>query len=178
MFSGPASVLLIGATLLTAATGVPGSEVIVDRTAAIRVEPSGVPDLSLTNRPATFQSQIDLCGNTFVEFFLRLFTLQSLEGWGGILSCFVTCGAAANASVGAWMSCFGTLCVFLGIQNLIPLGSLNGGHLVMLFYETFFGKPPERVLNAWFKIGILIVLFVCVVLISRDFVWAAGNLVR
>jgi len=157
MFLGPVSMIGFGGALLLIATLLPNGEVAVAADLVGNVTPSARPGLSVTGHPATFSSQVRLVQQAPLEFLLRLVTFDSLNGWGGLIGTFVTCGVAATHSLAAWISCVGALCAGVGIANLAPIPCLNGGHLLLLGFEVLFGRS-ERVLTTSTYIGFLLII--------------------
>ena len=171
ILSGPVTSLLFGLGLTGAAMLLPDSEVVVDRAAQIPIAPTAVPELGIIGRPASFESQNALFRETFVEFWHRLVTFQSLSGWGGFLGALVTCAVAGITSLGAWISCIGVLCVGFAFFNLLPLPSLNGGELLLLAAESVFGRPSDRLLARVAHYGIFASLLLMAVILFLDAQW-------
>src|SRR5579863_9243549 len=74
----------VATLLLAIALAMPNSGVVVEKTTNVvsTVKPSAVPGLTLTFKPATVETQTALFRDTFAEFFIRVVTFRSLDGWG------------------------------------------------------------------------------------------------
>lgn len=168
---GPLSFLCIGVIFFAIAQTLPHSDVVVSSQSNFPIRPTAVPGLSVIPRHADAISQAQLVLNTSLEFFWRVITLQSLQGWGGILGMIVTCSGAGVLATGAWYSCMGAVIFGFGLINLLPLPGYSGGNLLFLLCEALGKKPSERT----FTIGVYASLIFFVILAGRivyaDIMW-------
>ncbi|WP_339731052.1 site-2 protease family protein [uncultured Gimesia sp.] len=169
---GPCSNIVLGLILLWSATFFNGSKVVVAPDAGTLISPSAVPELAWKNEKANWDSQNTLIKKSFLTYWYRFFTFQSLTGWGGIMGCMVTCAAALSQSPPAWLTCFGIICLGTGCLNLLPIPILNGGYFVFLLMEAVAGKKEMiRLITKCNYAGIVIVLFVMLRLLYCDITW-------
>jgi len=100
---GPLSQFVFGAALLLAPVFL-GSDQIVRSEGETTLQPTSVGQLAIVSRPATLESQIELCRSLSVSAFNRFLFIKPLKPWGGLIGAVVTCGAAGTTSVYAWMT--------------------------------------------------------------------------
>ena len=54
-------------------------------------------------------------------------------------------------------------------MNILPIPGLDGGHIVLLFYEGITGRQPSDKAMEWIeKIGIFIIIALMVLALSND----------
>ncbi len=83
----------------------------------------------------------------------------SSKNLGGPISIAQFAGASADRGVVAFFSFLAIISISLGILNLLPIPILDGGHLLMYFFEWCLGKPvSERVQLEGQKIGFILLL--------------------
>lgn len=59
--------------------------------------------------------------------------------------------------------------IILAVMNILPIPGLDGGHIVLLFYEGLTGRQPSDKAMEWIeKIGICIILALMVLAMSND----------
>ena len=59
--------------------------------------------------------------------------------------------------------------IILAVMNILPIPGLDGGHIVLLFYEGLTGRQPSDKVMEWIeKIGIGILLLLMVLAMSND----------
>jgi membrane-associated protease RseP (regulator of RpoE activity) len=115
--------------------------------------------LTLRGQPAYWGAQGVLFRDTALEFSLRLVSFQSLEGWGGLVAFFVTCGALGTLSFEAWLSAVGVTLLWFGAFNLLPVPLLNGFHLLQALGRWVTGRDlPENARLALTYVSLLAML--------------------
>src|SRR5262249_55006986 len=124
-----------------------------------QVVPCGVPGLRLGDEPASWQAQAALFRETAVEFFIRLITFQSLDGWGGLGAFIVTSGPLGELSFAAWLSAIGVVVLGIGAFNLLPVPTLIGFEFLRALGRWVTGRGvPENVRIASTWAGLLAIL--------------------
>ena len=59
--------------------------------------------------------------------------------------------------------------IILAVMNILPIPGLDGGHIVLLFYEGITGRQPSDKAMEWIeKIGIFILIALMVLALSND----------
>ena len=59
--------------------------------------------------------------------------------------------------------------IILAVMNILPIPGLDGGHIVLLFYEGITGKQPSDKAMEWIeKIGIGIIIALMLLALSND----------
>ncbi|MBQ6226671.1 MAG: RIP metalloprotease RseP [Bacteroidaceae bacterium] len=59
--------------------------------------------------------------------------------------------------------------IILAVMNILPIPGLDGGHIVLLFYEGITGRQPSDKAMEWIeKIGIFIIIALMVLALSND----------
>jgi len=169
--AGPISSLCIGLIFLVTAQSLQFSEVVRDRESDYTIRPSAVPQLSIRAQSATTGSQASLVLGNFMEHWWRLFAMQSLQGWGGVLGMIATCGGAGAISTGAWFTCLGAIIFSLGLFNLLPIPSLSGGRILLLAWEAYRGKLSVQALTYLFYVGMIPLTILWVRVIYADYLW-------
>lgn len=176
LLAGPASSILVGLLLLWVATHCNASKVAVALPEGQLISPSAVPQLTWNVSRANWQSHQELIQQSVLTYVPRLFTFQSLTGWGGPVGCMVTCAAALSQSPPAWLTCFGIICFSIGVMNLLPIPVLNGGTLLLYILKAMSGSELETFTTRanWF--GIFVTFFVWFRLIYLDLTWGFSQL--
>jgi membrane-associated protease RseP (regulator of RpoE activity) len=157
--SGPLATALLGLVCITLPVwaGAPQLEACPADESLVR--PCGVPGLTLRGQAADWPAQWALFRDTVLTFFLRLATFQSLEGWGGGVAFFVTCGPLGTLSLGAWLSALGVLLLGFAAFNLLPVPLLNGFRLVQALGRWVTARElPENAQLALTYVGLLAML--------------------
>ncbi len=155
--AGPVAALLVGLLLL----GVPvwrGAEQMVAAHGEVAVlRPTAVAGLVYVDAPSTWQGQMQLVWDTVGYYFTRLYTFQSLKGWGGWVALFTTGGRLGASSLEDWSLCLGILAFALGAVNLLPLPLLNGFQIVQVLLAACWGRArlPDRILSPLMFFGLL-----------------------
>lgn len=175
ILSGPLVFLGIGFLFLALAQSLPDSEVVIASNSAFPIEPRAVPDLSVKPQQATTASQITLLFSTILKFFWLAISMQSLQGWGGLLGLTATCGGAGAVSTGAWFTCLGVIIFGFGVINLFPIPVYNGGHLLLLAWEGLRGEMPERGRIILMYAGLALTLVLIARVVYADFLWLTSR---
>ena len=59
--------------------------------------------------------------------------------------------------------------IILAVMNILPIPGLDGGHIVLLFYEGITGRQPSDKAMEWIeKIGLGIIIALMVLALSND----------
>jgi regulator of sigma E protease len=59
--------------------------------------------------------------------------------------------------------------IILAVMNILPIPGLDGGHIVLLFYDGITGRPPSATAMEWIeKIGLGIIIALMVLAFSND----------
>ena len=59
--------------------------------------------------------------------------------------------------------------IILAVMNILPIPGLDGGHIVLLFYEAITGHQPSDRAMEWIeRIGIFILLALMLLAFSND----------
>jgi len=83
----------------------------------------------------------------------------STKNLGGPISIAQFAGASADRGLTAFFSFLAMISISLGILNLLPIPILDGGHLMMYFFEWVRGKPlSEQTQLKGQKIGLILLL--------------------
>lgn len=170
--SGPLAVVIFGIICLAVPvwTGAPALEACTKE--ASQVRPCGVGGLRLSGQPASWKSQDALFRDTAVEFTIRLLSFQSMEGWGGVVSYFVTVDAVGKLSVSAWLSSVGVLLLWSGVLNLLPVPPLIGFHLLESLALWATGRRlPKGFRQPLFVFCLLVMIAYLCRMIWIDAVW-------
>ncbi|MEI6893382.1 MAG: sigma E protease regulator RseP [Colwellia sp.] len=94
-------------------------------------------------------------------------SIKNLSGPIGIAQ-----GAGSSAGYGFvyFLGFLALISINLGIINLLPLPVLDGGHLLYYLIELFTGKEvPEKIQEAGFKFGALVLLMLMSIGLFNDF---------
>lgn len=171
MIVGPISSLTIGIFLMSIPVAFGWRQVAVDQDLPIKIAPSSIPSLGISNRSATLAEQAHLANDTLIAFGRKAITGSPMTGWGGVVAWIATCGYAGRESYKAWVSCVALIFVGNGLINLLPIPTLNGGSLLSLFAASVFGGINERLEVRLAVAGVLLLLAVCAFLIWLDVIW-------
>jgi regulator of sigma E protease len=91
---------------------------------------------------------------------------RSAKELGGIIRIGAIAGDMASAGIIALIVFTALLSINLGLINLFPIPMLDGGHLVMYFYEAVRGKPlSEQIQEYAFRFGL--VILVCLMVFAN-----------
>lgn len=93
----------------------------------------------------------------------------SSDNLGGPIAIAQFAGDSAQQGFIAFISFLAMISISLGILNLLPVPVLDGGHLLMYFFEWVRGKPlPEWVQVQGQKIGLFLILLLMVFAFTND----------
>jgi len=96
---------------------------------------------------------------TIKSFIAMLKGELSSKNLGGPISIAQFAGASADKGITAFISFLAIISISLGILNLLPIPILDGGHLMLYFFEWLRGKPiSETVQLQGQKIGLILLL--------------------
>jgi regulator of sigma E protease len=96
---------------------------------------------------------------TIRSFIAMLKGELSTKNLGGPISIAQFAGASADKGITAFISFLAIISISLGILNLLPIPILDGGHLMLYFFEWLRGKPiSEAVQLQGQKIGLILLL--------------------
>ncbi|MDO8825717.1 RIP metalloprotease RseP [Methylophaga sp.] len=99
----------------------------------------------------------------------------SSDNLGGPIAIAQFAGDSAQQGLVAFISFLAMISISLGILNLLPVPVLDGGHLLMYFFEWVRGKPlPESVQIQGQKIGLFLILLLMVFAFTNDIVRLIG----
>jgi regulator of sigma E protease len=83
----------------------------------------------------------------------------SSKNLGGPISIAQFAATSADRGLISFISFLAVISISLGILNLLPIPVLDGGHLIMYFFEWLRGKPlSEQVQLQGQKIGLVLLL--------------------
>ncbi|GFM37179.1 RIP metalloprotease RseP [Desulfovibrio psychrotolerans] len=111
---------------------------------------------------------IVITGKGFAKIIQRVIPMDNV---GGPIMIAQMVSQQTEYGVAAVLALAALISVNLGLLNLLPIPVLDGGHLVMLTFETIFRRPvPTRVMDIATRVGILLLITLMV--------WATFNDVR
>ena len=110
---------------------------------------------------------------------LSIYTLRSLasmiQGHSGLENLSGPVGIAKQAGLSgergliSYTLFLSLLSVSLAVINMLPLPLLDGGHVLLHFYELILGKKvPEKVIVTFTRIGLVAILALTVFLLAND----------
>lgn len=108
--------------------------------------------------------------DNLVSYVSDLRYMASKEGAKSVGS-FVTIG---NLFPSAWdwqqfWSLTAFISIILAVMNILPIPGLDGGHIVLLFYEAITGHAPSDKFLEWAeKVGIALILMLMLLAFSND----------
>ncbi|AMA64616.1 Regulator of sigma-E protease RseP [Candidatus Arsenophonus lipoptenae] len=93
-----------------------------------------------------------------------------LTNLSGPISFAKGAGISAESGLVYYFMFVGLISINLGIINLIPLPTLDGGHLLFLLIEKIKGSPiSNRILDISYRIGAIILILLMMLAIFNDF---------
>lgn len=130
---------------------------------------------SATQMPASFKSElrygpIEAAGEaiqmtwqmsalTVKSFFAMLTGNISTKNLGGPISIAQFAGASAEQGAISFISFLAIISISLGILNLLPIPILDGGHLMLYFFEWIKGEPVSQEMQMQGqKVGFILLL--------------------
>ncbi|MCA8991381.1 MAG: site-2 protease family protein [Planctomycetaceae bacterium] len=157
--TGPFSVLLFGLVLLSLPVLLGSPQLVVAPDADMPVAPTGVPNLGLQDSPTTWNGQLDVFNDTFVEFFRRLIRLESMQGWGYVISQVITMAAAMRLDAMSGLTCLGVVSLGMALINLAPLPPMNGWVICTAICESCPVRISTRLYDGFVIAIVLLELF-------------------
>ena len=125
--------------------------------------------------PQAFTQTWQFSVTTFNGLWGMLVGTVSSENLGGPIAIAQFAGDSAQQGLVAFISFLAMISISLGILNLLPVPVLDGGHLLMYFFEWIRGKPlPESVQIQGQKIGLFLILLLMVFAFTNDIVRLIG----
>ncbi len=113
----------------------------------------------------------DMIGITAQGFAKIIQRVVPMDNVGGPIMIAQMVSQQTEYGVAAVLALAAIISVNLGLLNLLPVPVLDGGHIVMLLFETIFRRPvPPRVVEISTRIGILLLVTLML--------WATFNDVR
>lgn len=144
---GPFLQILVAALLMSLAVGAQSRQLEYEPTIeSNRLAPSGIPGLRMSEQAATLAGQWNLFLAVSLET-MKHYTYRPLDGWSGFCGWMITGGSVGAESVFGWLTFVGLISAMFGAFNLIPLGGLNGGHILRFLLQPIFG---EARIDKWF----------------------------
>ena len=151
-----------GVGRIGAAVNTDGYEIPTDLQAELRYGPlAAIPQAVLQ----TWQFSV----TTVRGLWGMLMGTVSSDNLGGPIAIAQIAGDSAQQGVIAFISFLAMISISLGILNLLPVPVLEGGHLLIYFFEWVRGKPlPESVQIQGQKIGLFLILLLMVFAFTND----------
>ncbi|WP_292757768.1 RIP metalloprotease RseP [Methylophaga sp. UBA2689] len=119
--------------------------------------------------PQAFSQTWQFSVTTFSGLWGMLVGTVSSDNLGGPIAIAQFAGDSAQQGFIAFISFLAMISISLGILNLLPVPVLDGGHLLMYFFEWVRGKPlPESVQIQGQKIGLFLILLLMVFAFTND----------
>lgn len=122
----------------------------------------------LTAIPAGFSKTFSTIGGYLKD--LKLVVTPSTEAYKSVGS-FIAIGQIFPSTWDwhAFLSIIALLSIMLAVMNLLPIPSLDGGHIVFTIYEMITGrKPGDRFLMVTQMIGMILILGLMFLAIGND----------
>jgi regulator of sigma E protease len=77
----------------------------------------------------------------------------------GVVSMGEASGATASQGAGSFVLFLGLLSVVIGFMNLLPIPTLDGGHLALYAWEGVRGRAPDpRVVSRLMQAGMVVLI--------------------
>jgi regulator of sigma E protease len=90
---------------------------------------------------------------------------------GGVISIGSTTFEMTNLPLIYWCNLLGSLSVSLAVFNLLPIPVLDGGHLLVLFWETIRRRRLDaQTYQRVYMVGLVVVLTLAIVITGKDIV--------
>lgn len=125
--------------------------------------------------PQAFTQTWQFSATTLSGLWGMLVGTVSSDNLGGPIAIAQFAGDSAQQGLIAFISFLAMISISLGILNLLPVPVLDGGHLLMYFFEWVRGKPlPESVQIQGQKIGLFLILLLMVFAFTNDIVRLIG----
>jgi len=93
----------------------------------------------------------------------------SLKNLSGPVTIADYAGQSARLGLGQLFAFLAVISISLGVLNLLPIPTLDGGHLLYYLAEISFGKPlPQQVQEIGQRVGIAVLLMLMSVALFND----------
>lgn len=109
--------------------------------------------------------------NFLGAFFAKLFSQgQFAEGVGGPVAIYTYTGLALKAGIMVLLQFVALLSINLALINILPFPALDGGRLVFIILERFFGKKvvKEKVENIIHTVGFALLIIFILAITYKD----------
>lgn len=116
------------------------------------------------------QEAFDLTYFNLILFGKMLTGKLSLQSLGGPITIFEVAGSALDYGILPFLGFLAFLSISIGIINLLPIPGLDGGHLVIYFFEFVLQRPiPINFLNLLFRLGFIFIFVILIQALVNDF---------
>jgi membrane-associated protease RseP (regulator of RpoE activity) len=177
LLSGPFSNLALGTALLSIPVALATPQVVAPNPVEKEPLPPSLRQFEHLDTPSTYAGQDQFFRQTAGYYCPRLFTLGPLEGWGGLVAYFVTCGRVAQNSWADWLTLLAVLAIGNGVVNSLPVPVLNGGQILINLMEWTIGRElPAKALHVLQLCGLFLAVFIYIQVLRLDFLWIVRNL--
>lgn len=172
---GPLLHVIVGLALLSLCVALNDKQWVVHAGQDASASPCAVPGLVITEEPATWSGQMQLLRDTAGDFFWRVATFDSMDGWGALIGILATAVAMAEFGLPSWGVAMGVLFLVVGVVNFMPLPPMNGFHVVHGAWQLVFGRPITFKLrvNLVF-VGFVVYLAILVRFVLIDYHWISS----
>lgn len=103
-------------------------------------------------------------------FFKRLFSGQAnMDQIGGPIKIGDAAGSALKSGIWSFLMLMALISMSIGIINLFPVPMLDGGHILFYTLEAMGIKLNQRLREAAFKVGFVIIISIMAFTIINDF---------
>lgn len=167
---GPISSLLVGCAMMGLPVVFGTCQLTADGTGQ-QIAPVSVHSIGIVPDVSTVEGQCAFVHGTFFAFWTNPVTAIRSGEWGGPVSWIYTTAIVSAQDPTGWLTCTGLFIAVMGLMNFVPMPSLNGGHVVFLFFESIGLGASERVIQRSHMIGLLVVLCAYLVFVSLDLRW-------
>jgi len=172
---GPSLHVIIGLALLSLCVALNDKQWAVHAGQDASASPCAVPGLVITEEPATWSGQMQLLRDTAGDFFWKLATFESLDGWGALCGVLATAVGMAEFGLPSWAVAMGVMFLVVGVVNFMPLPPMNGFHVVHGIWQLVFGRPITlKVRVNLVFVGFLVYLAILVRLVLIDYHWISS----
>lgn len=138
---------------------------------------SALPGLRVGEQTASWSGQMELVSNIGVQAFKRYVLFQPLSGWGGYCGWMVTGGSAGAVSLSHWLTFVGMIAALYSLFNLMPLGGLNGGHVLRFLIEPAMNRGLfEKWFLRYLVVSIVFLIVVFIRMMYADVPWLIEQL--
>lgn len=113
----------------------------------------------------------------YPAFFEKMFAgrVSFIENAGGPVRMFMLAGIIIRSEYQTYFTFFAFISIALFVMNLLPFPMVDGGHIVLFLYEAIAGKMPSvKVLDAYYRFGLFVLLGLGAWVMYRDVLWSLG----